>query len=76
MALSSAGIRGRPDVWVARSTKVLLRPPRSGMVTLSGRCLATGSSSLTSPRRAISLSNSDVNTLVFEPISKSVSLST
>ncbi len=38
-----AGRRGKPDVWVARSCSVIVRPPRSGTRTSGGRYFAIGS---------------------------------
>jgi len=70
------GRRGNPDVWVARSTNVMVRPPRSGIFTVFGRYFATGSDSETSPRSTIPANSIDVKTLVSEPISNTVSPST
>ncbi len=47
--------------------------PRSGTLTLAGRYFEIGSVSAISPRCTASVSKSDVNTLLIEPISKSVS---
>jgi hypothetical protein len=70
-----SGIRGSPDDCVVRSSSVILRPLRSGTRTLSGRNFATGSSSFTSPRSAMSASRVAVKTLVIDPISKTLSAS-
>jgi len=67
------GQKGNPDVWVARSANVIVRPLLEPIVTVAGKYFATGSVNFTSPRRAISASRADVNTLVTEPISKTVS---
>ena len=56
-----------------RSSRVISRPLRLGILTLDGRYFRTGSSAFTSPRSIISASNNEVNTLVMEPISKRVS---
>jgi hypothetical protein len=45
----------------------------AGIFTAGGKYFATGSSSFTSPRRAMSHASSAVKTLVQEPISKTVS---
>ena len=73
--LKLSGMRGRPDTWFDRSIRVIFRPSRSGSLTVAGRNLATGSSSLTSPRPTMSARMSEVKTLVIEPISKTVSAS-
>src|SRR5207253_6720947 len=68
------GRNGKPDVCVAKSTKVICLPPRSGSFTfLASRYFAAGSSRLTSPCRAMSARSKAVNTLVIEPTSNTVS---
>ena len=52
-----------------RSSSVISRP-RDGIRTPSGSHFCTGSSSATSPSRAISASSVAVKTFVIEPISK------
>jgi hypothetical protein len=49
------------------------RPLRSGTFTCDGRYFETGSLSATSPRPAMSESNSDVKTFVTDAMSKRVS---
>ena len=66
------GMRGKPELCVDRSCSVIARP-RSGTLTLAGRYFEIGSVSATSPRCTAWASRSDVNTLLIEPISKSVS---
>src|SRR5438093_7690217 len=66
-------MRGKPELCVESSASVILRPLRSGILTAAGRYFDTGSVTATSPRRAMSMSSRDVNTLVIEPISKTVS---
>jgi hypothetical protein len=70
------GMRGKPDICVARSSRVICLPPRDGTVTVAGRYFATGSLSATSPLRTMSASSVAVNTLVAEPISNTVLAST
>ena len=68
------GRNGKPDVCVAKSTKVICLPPRSGSFTFfTSKYFAAGSSNLTSPRCAMSAKSRAVNTLVMEPISNTVS---
>ena len=67
-----SGILGRPDECVDRSTSRICRPFREGTTTSRGSNSATGWSTRTSPRSAISARRMPVNTFVIEPISKSV----
>ena len=55
---------------MARSSSVISRPTTGGA---TGRCRATGSSSATSPSRAMSASSVAVNVFVIEPISNTES---
>ena len=63
------GMRGSPDVCVARSLRSIARGPTFGAVTPSGRSSCTGWSRRTTPSAASDARSTPVNTLLTEPIS-------
>ena len=64
------GRRGSDERCVTRSPSVISRPPRVGSFASRGAYFETGSLSATSSRRIMSASNTPVNTLETDPISK------
>ncbi len=67
------GIKGRPEVWVARSSSVIFVPLYCGtFTTAEGRCLSIGSPKLMIPCFTMSAKTRVVKVFVIESILKMV----